>query len=55
MRAGANLLVLDGLEDLDDALGVVRDVDALKHLTILATADLADDLVVVLHPAVASS
>ncbi len=36
------------LEDLDDALLVVRHVDRLEHFTVLAATQLADDLVVVL-------
>lgn len=40
------LLLLDGLEDLDDAFLVVDDVDALEDLGVFAAADLADDLVV---------
>lgn len=43
-----DLLLLHGLEDLDDALGVVGHVVALKHLAVLAAADLANNLVVVL-------
>lgn len=33
-----DLLLLDGLEDLDNALLVVDNVDALEHLGVLATA-----------------
>ena len=43
-----DLLLLDRLEDLDDALGVAPDVDALKDLTVFAPADLADYLIVLL-------
>lgn len=32
------LLLLDGLEDLDDAFLVVDDVDALEHLRVLSPA-----------------
>ena len=39
------------LENFDDAFFVVARVDALKHLRVLAAADLADDLVVVLFAA----
>jgi len=47
----ARLLLLDGLEDFDDALLVVHYVDALEHLAVLAAAHLAHHLVVVLAPA----
>jgi hypothetical protein len=40
------LLLLDGLQDLDDAFLVVDDVDALEDLRVLSAPDLADDLVV---------
>ena len=46
-----DLLLLHGLQDLDDTPLLVVDVDALEHLTVLATADLANDLVVLLVPA----
>ena len=42
------LLLLDGFERLDDALLLVGHVDALEHLAVLAAAELADQLVVVL-------
>jgi hypothetical protein len=41
-----DLLLLDGLEHLDDAFLVVDDVDAFEDLGVLAAADLADDFVV---------
>lgn len=41
-----DLLLLDGLEDLDDTLLVIDDVDALEHLGVLAAANLAHDLIV---------
>ena len=44
-----DLLLLDGLEDLDDAFLVVDDVDALKDLGVLSAANLADNLVVFQH------
>ena len=40
-----DLLLLDRLECFDDALLVVRDVDRLEHLAVLATAELAHKLV----------
>lgn len=43
------LLLLDRLQDLDDALLVVDHVDALEHLGILSAANLADNLVVLKH------
>ena len=43
------LLLLDRLEDFDDAFLVVDDVDALKHLRVLSAADFADHLVVFEH------
>ncbi len=43
-----DLLLLDRLERLDDALLVVGDVDRLENLAILPPAQLADQLVVVL-------
>ena len=45
-----DLLLLDGLQYFDDALGVVGDVHALEDFRVLAPADLAHDLVVVLGP-----
>jgi len=45
-----NLLLLHGLEDLDDASLIVHNVDSLKNLTVLATTELLDNLVVVLLP-----
>jgi hypothetical protein len=44
----SNLLLLDRLQDLDDAAFVGNDIHALEHLTVFATAHLADDLIVVL-------
>jgi hypothetical protein len=43
-----NLLLLDGLEYFDDALGRVHHVHALEDFTVLPSADLADDLVLLL-------
>ena len=43
-----DLLLFDRLEDLDDHLRVAPHVHPLKHLTVLTTADLAHDLIVVL-------
>ena len=43
------LLLLDRLQDLDDALLVVDHVDALEHLRVLSAANLADNLVVFKH------
>jgi hypothetical protein len=43
-----NLLLLDGLEDFDDAFGVVAHVVAFEYLGVFAAADLADYLVVFL-------
>jgi len=42
-----DLLLLHRFEDLDHALGVEHHVDALKHLRVLATSNLAHNLVVV--------
>ena len=39
-----DLLLLDRLQRFDDALLVVRDVDGLEHLAVLATAQLPDKL-----------
>jgi hypothetical protein len=39
-----DLLLLDGLEDLDDALLLVGHADALEDLAVLAAADLAHHL-----------
>jgi hypothetical protein len=44
-----DLLLLDGLQDLDDAALVGDDVEPLKHLAVLAAPDLAHHLVVILH------
>jgi hypothetical protein len=43
-----DLLFLDGLEDFDDAFGVVAHVVALEDLGVFAAADFADYLVVFL-------
>jgi hypothetical protein len=43
------LLLLDRLEDLDDAFLVVDHIDALKNLRVLSAANLADYLVVLKH------
>ena len=45
------LLLLDWFQDLDDALLLRLCVDALKHFTVLASADFSDDLVIILAPA----
>ena len=42
-----NLLLLDGLQHLDDALLVVARAHASEHLRVLAAADFAHNLVVV--------
>lgn len=47
-KRAADLLLLDRLQNFDYALLVVNDVDSLEHLTVLATPNLADDLIVVL-------
>ena len=39
-----DLLLLDRLQRFDDALLVVRDVDGLEDLTVLATAQFTDKL-----------
>ncbi len=44
-----DLLLLDWLEGLDDALFIVGHVDRLENLAILSAAKLADELVVVLR------
>lgn len=44
-----DFLLLDRLEYFDHALFVCHDVDALKHLRVLATTDFADNLVIVLR------
>jgi hypothetical protein len=41
-----DLLLLHGLEDLDNAFLVVDDVDAFEYLRVLASTNLANDLVV---------
>ena len=46
----SDLGLLDGLEDLDHDAFVVRRVDSFVHFRVLASADLLDDLVVVLGP-----
>mmetsp|Transcript_63014 Transcript_63014/g.176255 ORF Transcript_63014/g.176255 Transcript_63014/m.176255 type:complete len:203 (-) Transcript_63014:2-610(-) len=43
-----DLLLLDGLQNLDDALGLERHVRALEDLAVLPTADFSDYLIVVL-------
>lgn len=43
------LLLLDRLQDLNDALLVVDYVDAFEHLRVLSATDLADNLVVLEH------
>mmetsp|Transcript_4296 Transcript_4296/g.9737 ORF Transcript_4296/g.9737 Transcript_4296/m.9737 type:complete len:330 (-) Transcript_4296:185-1174(-) len=43
-----DLLLFDGFEDFDYAFGVVPDVDSLEYLGVLATADFANDLIVLL-------
>jgi hypothetical protein len=43
------LLLLDRLQDFDDAFLVVDDVDALKDLRVFSPADLANNLVVFEH------
>jgi hypothetical protein len=45
-----NLLLLDGLEDLDDAVLTRHNIHAMKHLRIFTPPNLTDDLVVVLIP-----
>mmetsp|Transcript_14032 Transcript_14032/g.21715 ORF Transcript_14032/g.21715 Transcript_14032/m.21715 type:complete len:307 (+) Transcript_14032:338-1258(+) len=40
-----NLFFFDGLENFNDAFGVVADVDSLEYLGVFAPADFADDLV----------
>lgn len=45
-----NLLLLDGLQDLDAAFLVVDNIDALKDLGIFASAHLANDFVNLLSP-----
>ena len=45
-----DLLLLDGLQDLDHAFGVVRDVDPLEHLGVLPASNFAYDLIVLLIP-----
>lgn len=44
----SNLLLLDGLQGLDDALFIVDNVDALKDFRVFATADFANDFIVFL-------
>lgn len=43
------LLLLDRLQNLDDALLVVDHVDTLEHLRVLSAANLADNLVILKH------
>ena len=43
-----DLLLLDRLEDFDDAWLVVRYVDALEDLAVLAAPNLSHDLIIVL-------
>lgn len=45
-----DLLLLDGLQDLDAAFLMVDNVDTLKDLGIFASAHLANDLVNLLSP-----
>mmetsp|Transcript_87004 Transcript_87004/g.193546 ORF Transcript_87004/g.193546 Transcript_87004/m.193546 type:complete len:309 (+) Transcript_87004:276-1202(+) len=45
-----DLLCLHRLEDLDDTPVPCGDVHALEYLAVLATADLPDDLIVILRP-----
>jgi len=44
----ADLLLLDGLEDLDDALLIVGHVDSLEDFAVFSPANLLDDFVIVL-------
>ena len=44
-----DLLLLDGLQDLDDAAGAVRSVHPLEDLTVLPTPNLADHLRIARH------
>lgn len=44
-----DLLLLYGLENLDHAFIAVDDVDTLKDFRVLATANFANDLVIVLR------
>jgi hypothetical protein len=46
----AYLLLLDRLQNLDDALLVGHYVNALKHLAILSSANLSHNLIIVLAP-----
>ena len=43
-----DLFILNGLENLDDAAGLIWHVYALEHLAVFAPANLANNLVVVL-------
>ena len=43
-----DFLLFDGLEYLDDTLGVVDDVDAFKDFRVLAAANFANDFVLFL-------
>lgn len=43
-----DLLLLDGLQNLDHALFAVDDVDTLKDFRVFTTANFANDLVIVL-------
>mmetsp|Transcript_29998 Transcript_29998/g.71347 ORF Transcript_29998/g.71347 Transcript_29998/m.71347 type:complete len:291 (+) Transcript_29998:340-1212(+) len=47
-----DLFLLDRLQDLDHALGVVRHVDALEHLGVFPSPNFAYDLIVLLIPPV---
>lgn len=52
-----DLLLLDGLQHLDDALIVALNVDSLKHLRVLSSPDFPQDFILVLgaeHTASAS-
>lgn len=46
-----DLFLLDRLENFDDAFLVIDDVYTLKHFTVFASANLPDDLIVILVPA----
>jgi hypothetical protein len=43
-----DLLLFDGLEDLDDTLGGINDIDAFENLRVFAAANLPNDFVLFL-------
>ena len=44
----SDLLLLDGLEDLDHTALVLLDVDTLEHFTVLAPSNLTNNFIIIL-------